>query len=370
MLVCATLVNASGLNASPWDMKRLSEPPKFTEISRDGNLSAFYFDNEPCHGKNTRVFAYCAYPKDQKGKSPGILLLHGGLGRADANWAKLWAGRGYVALAIDLYGAGPEGKPNPDGAQFTDFWDAQVPDSWVYHSVAAAIRGISLLSSMPEVDPKRIAITGISWGGYITCIVAGVDGRLKAAAPVYGCGFIAEDGPFAEIGKLTTEQQARWNKLYDPANYLSKCSAPVLFINGTNDHFFTMPIYEKTAHLVKHRTMCLKVGMQHDHEHGIAPPEIPIFMDQHLRGGNPMPTVKAERRGDRLSIHTPTSMAALHYTTDTGVWEQRKWQSADVPISGGKSEISLPSGRPISYFVSVTDDRGATVTTDCESIAR
>jgi len=29
-------------------------------------------------------------------------------------------------------------------------------------------------------------VTGISWGGYLTCIVAGIDDRLKAAVPVYG----------------------------------------------------------------------------------------------------------------------------------------------------------------------------------------
>ncbi len=30
---------------------------------------------------------------------------------------------------------------------------------------------------------------GDQLGGYLTCIVAGLDHRLKVAVPVYGCGF-------------------------------------------------------------------------------------------------------------------------------------------------------------------------------------
>ena len=64
---------------------------------------------------------------------------------------------------------------------------------WTYHAVAAVIRGHSLLLAQKEVDPQRIGLTGISWGGYLTCIVAGLDDRLKVAVPVYGCGFLHEN---------------------------------------------------------------------------------------------------------------------------------------------------------------------------------
>ena len=42
----------------------------------------------------------------------------------------------------------------------------------------------SLLRSWPRVDPERIGLTGISWGGYLTCIATGVDNRFKFAIPV------------------------------------------------------------------------------------------------------------------------------------------------------------------------------------------
>lgn len=64
---------------------------------------------------------------------------------------------------------------------------------WTYHAVAAILRGHSLLISCAEVDAERIGITGTSWGGYLTCITAGVDSALKAAVPVYGCGYCTRD---------------------------------------------------------------------------------------------------------------------------------------------------------------------------------
>ena len=104
---------------------------------------------------------------------------HGG-GDAFEPWAKLWADRGYVALAMDLSGRGPDRKRLLDGGpdqddetKFRDFDPADPSSMWTYQAVAAVLRGHSLLASRSEVDANRIGVTGISWGGYLTCIVAG-----------------------------------------------------------------------------------------------------------------------------------------------------------------------------------------------------
>ena len=39
------------------------------------------------------------------------------------------------------------------------------------------------------MDRDRLGIFGVSVGGTLTWIVAGVDARVKAAAPIYGCGW-------------------------------------------------------------------------------------------------------------------------------------------------------------------------------------
>lgn len=48
------------------------------------------------------------------------------------------------------------------------------------------IRGLDLLSEMPEVDPERLGVTGISGGGALTWYIAAMDPRIKAAATVCG----------------------------------------------------------------------------------------------------------------------------------------------------------------------------------------
>src|SRR4029077_4672256 len=120
-----------------------------------------------------------------------------------------------VALAMDLVGQGPERKTLPDGgptqANESMFSANAVNDYWSYHAVAAVIRGVSVLASLPEVDPTRIGITGISWGGYTTCIVAGLDHRLRVAVPVYGCGFIHENSAWnAAFQQMTVAQRTLW----------------------------------------------------------------------------------------------------------------------------------------------------------------
>lgn len=48
------------------------------------------------------------------------------------------------------------------------------------------IRGLDLLSELPEVDPERLGVTGISGGGALTWYIAAMDPRIKAAATVCG----------------------------------------------------------------------------------------------------------------------------------------------------------------------------------------
>jgi len=48
------------------------------------------------------------------------------------------------------------------------------------------IRGIDYLTSRPDVDPQRVAVTGISGGGAATFWIAAADERVKVAVPVSG----------------------------------------------------------------------------------------------------------------------------------------------------------------------------------------
>jgi dienelactone hydrolase len=306
-----------------------------------------------------------------------MLLVHGGGGKAFPEWAKLWAERGYVALAIDTAGQGADGKRHADAgpdqgddSKFRDFGDGSERDMWTYHAVAAVIRGHSLLAAQPEVDKQRIGITGISWGGYLTSIITGLDDRLKVSVPVYGCGHLAENSFWLpRFEKMTPEQRQRWTGFFDPQQYLPGVRCPILFVNGTNDFAYPLDSYQKSYRDVPGRVdLCVTVGMPHGHVQGWAPKEIGLYVDSVLKGGAPLAKLAPlEVAGDKATARFESvakiAKAQLHWTHDSGPWQKRAWKSADATLEAGSLTASVPAERPIVYFATITDDRGATVST-------
>src|SRR5215203_1052315 len=91
------------LAQSSWDHEVLPKPPATSaaEGFEVEGLKAITYEGRPWKGKPTRVFAWVGLPKAE-GKVPAMVLVHGGGGTAFAEWAKLWTGRGYAAIAMDL----------------------------------------------------------------------------------------------------------------------------------------------------------------------------------------------------------------------------------------------------------------------------
>jgi dienelactone hydrolase len=316
-----------------------------------------------------------------------MLLVHGGGGTAFAEWAKLWADRGYVALAMDLAGVGPDGKrleaggpPQDDDTKFQATETGPLTDAWPYQAVAAVLRGHALLAQQPEVDKDRIGITGISWGGYLTCIVAGIDPRLKVAVPVYGCGFLADNSAWKDskrFEQLSPEARERWIKNFDPSQYLAGVSCPILFVNGTNDFAYPLDSYRKSYELVKSpRTLCVTVNMPHGHDAGWAPPEIGAFVDSVLKSAPPLVTLSPLAIDGATAHATATpgnklTQAELHLTTDVVRWQERKWTSQPAKIdANGEICAELPATRPLTCFLTAKDDRGLIVSTQHVELAR
>lgn len=371
-------------NTGPWDVQRiLSTPTPAVFGERVGLVQEVRYPSEPYQGKESTVFAYLGRPEGN-GPFPAMLLVHGGGGKAFTEWAKLWAERGYVALAMDLAGNGPNGNrlesggpSQDDGIKFRRFTDSDLRDMWTYQAVAAILRGHALLTQLPEVDKDRIGITGISWGGYLTCIVAGIDDQLKVAVPVYGCGFLGDNscwkdgGAFAE---LSAADRDRWLSFFDPSKYLSGVSCPILFVNGTNDFAYPLDSYQKSYRLVRQTTPVLRVivNMPHGHSEGWEPKEIGAFVDSVLKGGEPLAMLgplQIQSSGSAqatVDSRLPLSKAEFHFTTDSGRWQDRKWTTVPAKIDQDRKQIvaEIPTARPLVGFMTVVDERGLVVSTD------
>jgi len=385
LVTIALVVAAHGSTPSekrftgPWNLDALKTVPSATWGEKTETVQEVYYENEPVDGKPTRVFAYYARPASSDGPVPGMVLVHGGGGTAFPQWAMLWAERGYAALAMDLGGCGPDNKRLADGMpgqghpeKFLPFDDdEQAKRLWTYHAVAAVIRGHSLLASREEVDATRTGLTGISWGGYLTCIVAGLDNRFKVAAPVYGCGFLDENSCWlGEFSNLGPERTARWVAQFDPSRYLPGVRCPILFLNGTNDFAYPLDSYQKSYRAVPGPIdLHVEVRMPHGHPQGWAPKEIGLYVDSVLRDGDPLPTLgpietDAGHATAPFNCKVPVEQGHLHYTTDTGTWSGRKWQTVEAKLADGHVSAELPPQRPLVYYLSVTDGRGAMVSAE------
>jgi dienelactone hydrolase len=336
-----------------------------------------WYEGEPSGGKPTRVFAWYGRPEQGAGPFPAMLLVHGGGGRAFAEWASLWAARGYVALAMDTAGQGPDGKRLPDGGpdqgddcKFRPPGPADIKETWTYHAVAAVVRGHSLLAAQADVDASRIGITGISWGGYLTCIVTGIDDRLKVSVPVYGCGFLHENSCWLEwFAKLSEDARARWISNLDPSRYLAGVRCPILFMNGTNDFAYPLDSYQKSYRLVPGRAdLSIRVRMPHGHAEGWSPVEIGLFADGVLKGADPLPSIgemviSEGRATAGFTSKTRVVKGQLHHAVAEGPWQKREWHSVDAALSDGKVSAELPKERPLVYYMSISDGRDALVST-------
>ena len=353
-----------------WDLGNLQQCPEYEVLEEDAEgIRSVLYASEPYLGRNTRVFAYLGVPKGEQ-PVPGMVLVHGGGGTAFKEWVQLWNRRGYAAIAMDLAGCGPERQPLPDGGPdqdeetkffrlFKDGWE----NSWTYHAIAAIMRAHSLLKALPGVDGNRIGLTGISWGGYLTCIAAAVDSRFVCAIPVYGCGFLKDNSKWlGQFAKMTREEQEIWVQLCDPSSYLGLSEIPMLFVNGTNDHAYPLDSYKRSYSLVRSPvSLAVRVGMGHSHEKGWAPEEIYRFADAWLRNGPMLPRIGSLTLAhDRVTAQVTgeeIERALFCYTLDTGEWVKRVWQVTPADVEAGTVEASLPPGTTVC-FLAVEDGAG------------
>jgi cephalosporin-C deacetylase-like acetyl esterase len=418
VFLCLGLLSHSLIaeQVGPWNLDALkSQVPAMKWLRQDQPVHSLIYTGEKYQGLDTEVFAFYASPRTlgmaKEGQTfPGVVCIHGGGGTAFAEWVYLWAKRGYAAIAMDLNGSQPpdpildangavkgnahdqasrkrlpQGGPPHGHAEKFDSIGGDTSDDWPFHAAASVIRAHTLLRSFAEVQAENTAVTGISWGGFTTCLVASLDDRFKAAVPVYGCGFLHEGESVQKRSiDLLGERRMDWVRAYDPGSLLPRCRVPILFVNGTHDIHYPLDSYMKSYAVVpgeKHLRIQLK--MRHGHPPGWAPEEIGLFIDSKCRGGRPLPVAgKPLLQGDKvlLSCLLPPGArlkeSTLLYTVETGPRSGREWVTVAASLGELKPAAQSPhqqvceitAPRPPkeanTWFLTLTDDRDAMVSSE------
>ena len=148
------------------------------------------------------VPAYLLVPHGRVGPGPAVLAAHGhgpgkilvcGLATTEApngDYAVQLVRRGYVVLAPDIRCFGERLDWNPE--------DHYACDTNLVHAVMAGenplaqnlwdmARALDVLAAHPLVDPARMGMVGLSYGGTMTLFLAALDERV--AACVVSCYF-------------------------------------------------------------------------------------------------------------------------------------------------------------------------------------
>lgn len=181
-------------------------------------------------------------------KLPAVLYVcgHSSRGRNGGKTAfqshGIWlAKHGYLCLIVDTLQLG-EIAGIHHGTYNRERW------SWHSRGYTSAgvecwngVRGIDYLISRPDVDPERLAVTGISGGGAATFWIAAADERIKVAIPVSGMADLE-----AYVGNRVINGHCDCMFLYNtfqwPWTRIAGLVAPrpMLFMNSDQDAIFPM----------------------------------------------------------------------------------------------------------------------------------
>ncbi|HEV2387739.1 MAG TPA: S9 family peptidase [Candidatus Acidoferrales bacterium] len=177
---------------------------------------------------------------DPNKKYPMIVLIHGGPHGAQGSEfnlkAQIYASHGYATLMVNYRGSTGYGQKFAD-AIFGDQDGAEARDVLAGVDVA--------LAQFPWIDPARMGIEGVSYGGQLTDWIITQTNRFRAAIPGDGISNLisfnflsyyhdylaAEFGEYPEQGNL---MDLLWQR--SAMRYVANVRTPVLFIHGLNDN--------------------------------------------------------------------------------------------------------------------------------------
>lgn len=350
--LCATAAVMTGILALvPWQPAAGEDPgffaaPDFNELppaievvserTTDGvRVTEMYFAGAPFNEQPTRIYGFYCRP-EQEGKYPAVLELHGaGLGKLGPEAGIEYAKNGFCCFVMDW--AGPNPNRVAAGVPHSTYYKPEVdktktpPSGWKgfgphldgrRNGVMFARRAVMLLKSKPEVDPDRLCISGMSAGAYLTLLILGAEPSFQAAAVKYGRGFINDlyfGGYFGPQYLYGKEELDIWLAALDPKHSISRYTARVLMLSGTDDIFFAMPGVLMTYRAIPtDKRLLMFPNENHGHVGNVA---IPLSWFKSALGMAPAwptvetPTAQIDQGKVRLTVSAtgPTRIAKVSF---------------------------------------------------------
>ncbi|GAA4086223.1 S9 family peptidase [Nonomuraea soli] len=181
----------------------------------------------------TQVEGFVLRDPASAGRSPLLLDIHGGPHNA---WApdfdgvhlyhQVLAAQGWTVLTLNVRASDGYGE---------EFYTAAL-GGWGLADQDDFLSAVDELVADGIADPDRLAVTGYSYGGYMTCWLTGQTGRFKAAIP---------GGVVTDLTSMSgTSDAGYYLKTYEllgdlvrqsPFTHVAKVTTPTLILQGEND---------------------------------------------------------------------------------------------------------------------------------------
>lgn len=182
------------------------------------------------------IQAVLTLPKNRKANLPLIVMPHGGPFARDSEgwdwWAQFLADRGYAVVQPNYRGSSGFGTTFAEKGEGE--WGLKMQDDLVDAVAHLAKQGIA--------DPKRVCITGGSYGGYAAMWAAQRDSATYRCAVSYAGVSDLKKLTRGMYGELYAGKRSNWLKkqapdfaAISPLTHPEKSTVPLLLVHGKRD---------------------------------------------------------------------------------------------------------------------------------------
>lgn len=350
-------------------------------------VKAMKYEGVTYKGKKTEIFSYFGYPQQAENeKVPAVVLVHGG-GHAYAEWVKIWNERGFAALAMDLRGCLPLSAekgfigteshrddkyesmptddthaPMPDGYCIYNEQE-KLSDVWFYQAIANVILAHNVLLQDPRIDPDKIGITGVSWGGIITSQVIAHDKRFAFAIPIYGSAHL--NVSLTGVGEAFAKLPA--SRIWNVGQKYADMDFPILWLCWNRDPCFDLLANSASYMQTKKAgaVFAVRADVNHSHVDGWNMEEGYRFAKEAVAGKVTM--VRAvDEPDDYGTISFPITSgenvtATLYYLTEPMTYTEKSepkfcWRTAPCTVQGNVVKVQVPADAT-SYYVEFAEQK-------------
>jgi dipeptidyl aminopeptidase/acylaminoacyl peptidase len=272
--------NGANAPADIWDYDIASQKSRQITHSLVGGVRAedmvepFLIHYPSKDGKwQISAFVYAPFNAERNGKNAAIVYIHGGptdqIVDSFSRSIQYLVNQGFFVIAPNYRGSTGYGKEFEDANRF-DMGGGDLAD---------VISAAEWIKKTGFIDPKKVAVMGGSYGGYLTMMaVTKAPGLWAAGVPIvpFVNWFteIENEDPLLREYDMTTmgdpvKDKARLQER-SPINFVSQIKAPLLLLAGGNDPRCPKTEAEQVASAIKRHNGVVELKVYENEGHGFA----------------------------------------------------------------------------------------------------